>query len=120
MTFPSEPEAWLHLGDCLKAERNGRAVAEIERLSGVSHTTIELYESGKVFKEPPPKMWQLVNFYRWTPGSLRRVLAGDPPEHLLVTAEDMKRLVQLAKDSPVLTPVEREEFLADVRTALGL
>lgn len=120
MSYPQEPEAWLHLGDCLKAERNGRSVAEIERLSGVSHTTIELYETGKMYKEPPPKMWQLVNFYRWTPGSMRRVLGGQSPQHLTVTADDMKRLVRLVKDSPILTAGEREELVQDMRSIFGL
>lgn len=81
VTYPSE--GWTHLGDCLRAERNGRPVVRIAHEAGISHTTIESYESGrKRYARPPDKMWRLVGFYRWTPDSLRRVLLGGLPDRL--------------------------------------
>lgn len=73
------PQDWLHLADCLRASRNGRSVAAIAEATGISHATIEAYETGRTYRRPPDKMWRLVNYYRWTPDSLRNVLAGGYP-----------------------------------------
>lgn len=71
---------WRYLGDCLRAARNGRPRHEVAALSGVSEPVIKRYERGEVTSsDPPDKLWQLANFYRWTPDSISRVLKG-PPE----------------------------------------
>lgn len=76
------PADWAHLADCLRAARAGRSVAEIARASGVSASGIEVYESGRAWKTPPPKLWALVNYYGWTPDSIRIVLAGGLPRRM--------------------------------------
>lgn len=80
--MPYSAADWQHLGDCLRAERDARPRSEVARDSGISHATIEAYESGRVYNRPPDKLWRLINYYRWTPDSLRKVLEGGLPTHL--------------------------------------
>ena len=52
-------------------------------------------------------MWALVNFYRWTPDSLRIVLAGGLPRHLPEVSADQAAawVARLAAD-PAVSPRE--------------
>lgn len=109
------PGDWAHLGDCLQADRNGRPVNEIARASGVSASSIEMYESGRAWKTPPPKLWQLVNFYRWTPDSLRAVLAGGLPRYLpVVTPRQAATMMVRIRANPDLSPATREILCAEI------
>lgn len=80
MTHPDE--AWIRLGQFLAAERGGRSRASVAAASGVGARTIQEYESGRAFRRPPQKLWDLLRYYRWTPDSLTAVLAGGLPDHM--------------------------------------
>lgn len=100
---------WKHVADCLKSARNGRTLAEVVEGSGVSIRQILAYESGKVYRRPPDKMWQLVNFYRWSPGSLRAVMAGGMPTYV----DDGKHLPDLGSTATreLLRAIERDDVM---------
>jgi len=115
----SDAGRWTHLGHCLRAERGGRSRQTIEELSGVSATMIQLYEGGKVHREPPDKMWQLARFYRWTPDSIPRVLAGELPSYLpdepkplaKLTRANRERIALVIAEDPVLGEDEKRGLL---------
>lgn len=106
------PQDWRHLGDCLRAARDGRPLAQIAKASGVAARTIQQYEEGKARRRPTDKMWRLMNFYRWTPDSARRVLGGGYPATIPpFTQAQAARFEQGVLDSPDLTDREKLEFL---------
>jgi transcriptional regulator with XRE-family HTH domain len=111
MTDPVEQ--WAYLGQCLRAERGGRSREKIEELSGVSATMIQRYERGKVHTDPPDKLWQLARFYRWTPDSISRVLAGELPKYLPppdISEAARERIAKAIAEHPTLPEDEKREL----------
>lgn len=109
---------WVHLGHCLRQERGGRSRREIEEKSGVSATQIQVYELGKVHRDPPDKLWQLAKFYRWTPDSIPRVLAGGLPTYLpdpkpipLLAPETRERIAVAVMGDPFLDRESKRDLL---------
>jgi len=77
-----EDADWGHLGECLREARAGESREHIAKLAGVSRAQIQRYEEGRVHSVIPDKLYKLAKYYRWAPGSVRKVLAGGEPEYL--------------------------------------
>lgn len=103
---------WHYLGRCLRASRNGRPRSLIHAESGVSEEMIKRYEAGDVnASAPPDKLWQLVNYYRWSPDSIDRVLGGPPATPTIMPppmpAAVRDRLLATLRDDATLDEEQR-------------
>lgn len=124
MNYPDE--AYQRLGQLLAAERGGRSRAAVSAACGVGARTIQEYEDGKAFRKPPQKLWDLLRFYRWTPDSLGRVLAGGLPEYIpetpptTITPAEYAQLVEMVNSHPTLPRNSKRRLLKAARGWVSL